>query len=134
MRKDGRTSSLLSGTARLGEKVPVPHDGYVRAGSSTKTFTAVVVLQLVAEGKVALDEPIETYFPGVVRGEGIDGRKITVRQLLQHVSGLPNYTECIGLEDFAKIQHKFFHPHDLLAAAPAHPAEFASGLSLFFNL
>ncbi|MFF7493461.1 serine hydrolase domain-containing protein [Streptomyces rubiginosohelvolus] len=127
VRKDGRTSSLVSGSARLGERAPVPHDGYVRAGSNTKTFTAVVVLQLVAEGKVALDEPIETYLPGVVRGEGIDGRKITVRQLLQHTSGLPNYTEHIGLEDFARIQHKFFHPHDLLTAALAHPAEFAPG-------
>ncbi|MFE7142534.1 serine hydrolase domain-containing protein [Streptomyces sp. NPDC057644] len=127
VRKDGRTSSLVSGSARLGKQVPVPHDGYVRAGSNTKTFTAVVVLQLVAEGKVALDEPIETYLPGVVRGEGIDGRKITVRQLLQHTSGLPNYTEHIGLENFAKIQHKFFQPHDLLTAALAQPADFAPG-------
>ncbi|NEE39097.1 beta-lactamase family protein, partial [Streptomyces sp. SID7982] len=64
VRKDGRTSSLVSGSARLGEQAPVPHDGYVRAGSNTKTFTAVVVLQLVAEGKVVLDEPVETYLPG----------------------------------------------------------------------
>ncbi|MGW3436252.1 serine hydrolase domain-containing protein [Streptomyces bacillaris] len=127
VRKDGRTSSLVSGSAQLGGKAPVPHDGYVRAGSNTKTFTAVVVLQLVAEGKVELDEPIETYLPGVVRGQGIDGRKITVRQLLQHTSGLPNYTEHIGLEHFEKVQHKFFHPHDLLAAALAHPADFAPG-------
>ncbi|MFE7535815.1 serine hydrolase domain-containing protein [Streptomyces rhizosphaericola] len=127
VRKDGRTSSLVSGSARLGGKAPVPHDGYVRAGSNTKTFTAVVVLQLVAEGKVELDEPIETYLPGVVRGQGIDGRKITVRQLLQHTSGLPNYTEHIGLEHFEKVQHKFFHPHDLLATALAHPADFAPG-------
>ncbi|MCR8940586.1 beta-lactamase family protein [Streptomyces sp. OUCMDZ-4982] len=127
VRKDGRTSSLVSGSARLGEKVPVPHDGYVRAGSNTKTFTAVVVLQLVAEGKVELDEPIETYLPGVVRGRGIDGRKITVRQLLQHTSGLPNYTAHIGLEDFGKVQHTFFHPHDLLTAALARPADFAPG-------
>ncbi|MFD4019023.1 serine hydrolase domain-containing protein [Streptomyces sindenensis] len=127
VRKDGRTSSLVSGSARLGEQAKVPRDGYVRAGSNTKTFTAVVVLQLVGEGKVALDEPIETYLPELVRGEGIDGRKITVRQLLQHTSGLPNYTEHIGLENFARIQHKFFHPHDLLAAALAHPAEFAPG-------
>ncbi|MFJ9048637.1 serine hydrolase [Streptomyces bacillaris] len=127
VRKDGRTSSLVSGSARLGEKVPVPHDGYVRAGSNTKTFTAVVVLQLVAEGKVELDGPVETYLPGVVRGKGINGRKITVRQLLQHTSGLPNYTEHIGLEDFGKVQHKFFHPHDLLTTALAHPAEFAPG-------
>ncbi|MFH9590152.1 serine hydrolase domain-containing protein [Streptomyces luteogriseus] len=125
--KNGHTVSVVAGSARLGKQVPVPPDGYVRAGSNTKTFTAVVVLQLVAEGKVALDEPIETYLPGLVRGEGIDGHDITVRQLLQHTSGLPNYTEHIGLENFAKIQHTFFHPHDLLKAALAHPAKFPPG-------
>ncbi|MFB8246052.1 serine hydrolase [Streptomyces sp. NPDC055952] len=60
VRKDGRTRSLVAGSARLGMQVPVLRDGYVRAGSNTKTFTAVVVLQLVAEGKVRLDEPVET--------------------------------------------------------------------------
>ncbi|MFF0885507.1 serine hydrolase domain-containing protein [Streptomyces sp. NPDC003456] len=93
--------------------MPVPRDGYVRAGSNTKTFTAVVVLQLVAEGKVRLDEPVETYLPGVVRGEGIDGRDITVRRLLQHTSGLPNCTDHLDLEDFGDVQHRFFHPHEL---------------------
>ncbi|MYR94479.1 MULTISPECIES: serine hydrolase domain-containing protein [unclassified Streptomyces] len=125
--KNGRSASLVAGSSRLGRQVPVPRDGQVRAGSNTKTFTAIVVLQLVAEGRVRLDEPVETYLPGLVRGDGIDGRRITVRQLLQHTSGLPNYTEHIGLEDFEKVQHKFFHPHDLLEAALAHPAKFAPG-------
>jgi D-alanyl-D-alanine carboxypeptidase len=125
--KGGRTTTLVAGSSRLGRQVPVPPDGAVRAGSNTKTFTAIVVLQLVAEGKVVLDAPIERYLPGVVRGDGINGAKITVRQLLQHTSGLPNYTEHIGLEDFEKVQHKFFQPHDLLAAALAHPAKFAPG-------
>ncbi|MFJ8543329.1 serine hydrolase domain-containing protein [Streptomyces sp. NPDC093586] len=125
--KDGRETSLVAGSSRLDRQVPVPHDGQVRAASNTKTFTAVVVLQLVAEGKVELDAPVETYLPGLVRGEGIDGRRITVRQLLQHTSGIPNYTEYIGVESFEKVQHRFFQPHDLLAAALAHPAKFAPG-------
>ncbi|MGA5807440.1 serine hydrolase domain-containing protein [Streptomyces cellulosae] len=78
--KDGRTTSLVAGSSRLGRQVPVPRDGQVRAGSNTKTFTAVVVLQLVAEGKVHLDAPVERYLPGLVRGEGVDARKITVRR------------------------------------------------------
>ncbi len=121
------STSLVAGSARLDRRVPVPRDGRVRAGSNTKTFTAVVVLQLVAEGKVELDAPIEKYLPGLVRGEGIDGHAITVRQLLQHTSGLPNYTAYLGVENFEDVQHKFFQPHDLLAAALAHPAEFAPG-------
>ncbi|MCS7477803.1 serine hydrolase domain-containing protein [Umezawaea endophytica] len=127
--RNGRTTSLVAGSSRIDKQVPVPRDGYVRAGSGTKTFTAVVVLQLVAEGKVDLDASIETYLPGLVRGEDIDPTKITVRHLLQHTSGLPNYTAHIGLDNFQKIQHKFFQPHDLLAAALAHPADFAPGTS-----
>lgn len=123
----GGSTSLVAGSARLDRRVPVPRDGRVRAGSNTKTFTAVVVLQLVAEGKVGLDAPIEEYLPGLVRGEGIDGHAITVRQLLQHTSGLPNYTAYLGVENFEDVQHKFFQPHDLLAAALAHPADFAPG-------
>ena len=45
-------------------------DGEVRIGSNTKTFVAVVVMQMVQEGKVGLDEPIETYLPGLIKGEG----------------------------------------------------------------
>ncbi|MFB9690700.1 serine hydrolase domain-containing protein [Amycolatopsis plumensis] len=121
--RGGRTESLVAGSARLGGRVPVPVDGRVRAGSNTKTFIAVVVLQLVAEGKVALDAPIERYLPGLVPG----GAAITVRQLLQHTSGLPNYTEYLGLEDIAKLRHRYFQPHELLAVAFAHPAKFAPG-------
>lgn len=68
----------------------------MRIGSNTKTFVATVVLQLVAEGKVKLDEPIDRYLPGVLRGNGNDGTRITVRQLLQHTSGLPDYLEKMG--------------------------------------
>ena len=42
---------------------------------------------------------METYLPGLLKGEGIDASKITVRQLLQHTSGLPEYTDQTGHED-----------------------------------
>ncbi|WP_158891611.1 serine hydrolase domain-containing protein [Amycolatopsis anabasis] len=64
-----------------------PNDAF-RIASQTKTFTAAVVVQLVDEGKVALDAPIERYLPGVVAGNGYDGNRITVRQLLQQTSGI----------------------------------------------
>ncbi|MEU1663402.1 serine hydrolase domain-containing protein [Streptomyces sparsogenes] len=59
-----------------------------RAGSVTKTFVATVVLQLAEERRLALDDTVDTYLPGLVRGHGNDGRKITLRQLLTHTSGL----------------------------------------------
>ncbi|MFE4482246.1 serine hydrolase domain-containing protein, partial [Kitasatospora sp. NPDC056789] len=87
--RDGRTRTYTAGVGDLATGAKVPTDGQIRIGSNTKPFTAVVVLQLVAEGKVGLDSPVETYLPGLLRGDGIDGRGITVRQLLQHTSGLP---------------------------------------------
>ncbi|CAM5246385.1 D-alanyl-D-alanine carboxypeptidase [Streptomyces spiroverticillatus] len=63
-----------------------------RIGSLTKTFTATVVLQLEAEGRLSLDDRVEKWLPGVVRGNGHDGSRITLRQLLQHTSGIYNYT------------------------------------------
>ncbi len=123
--RDGYHRNYTAGVAdvRTGARVPV--DGQVRAASNTKAFTATVVLQLVGEGRVALDAPVERYLPGLVRGEGIDGRRITVRQLLQHTSGLPNYTEFLG--DFATYRHAHLRPRALLDLALAHRAVFAPG-------
>ncbi|MFE3191728.1 serine hydrolase domain-containing protein [Nocardia sp. NPDC059240] len=82
---------LTAGKGDLSTGAPMPEDGRVRIGSNTKTFVATVVLQLVGEGRVELDAPIERYLPGVVHGNGNDGNRVTVRQLLQHTSGLPDY-------------------------------------------
>src|SRR5690242_2957566 len=84
----GRTRTYIAGVGDLATGAKVPEDGQVRVGSNTKTFTAVVVLQLVAEGKIRLDAPVDVYLRGLVRGDGIDGRDITVRHLLQQTSGL----------------------------------------------
>lgn len=102
----------------------MPVDGRVRIGSNTKTFTAVVVLQLVGEGKVELDKSVEKYLPGLVRGVGVgdkkvDGREITVRELLQHTSGIPEYGEYI---DDDIIRRRYAQPRDLLDIALQHPA------------
>ncbi|MFI6056117.1 serine hydrolase domain-containing protein [Streptomyces violascens] len=86
---DGTSSWALSaGTGIINTNRPIQPTDHYRIGSQTKTFTASVVLQLVDEGKVSLDAPIEKYLPGVVDGNGYDGNTIMVRQLLQHTSGI----------------------------------------------
>jgi hypothetical protein len=80
-RRDGHTHDYTAGVADLKTKARVPVDGQVRIGSNTKTFTAVTLLQLVGEGKIDLDRPVETYLPKLIRGDGIDGRHITGRRL-----------------------------------------------------
>lgn len=123
----GRTRSYTAGVGDLATGAAVPVNGRVRIASNTKTFTAVVVLQLVAEGRVDLDAPIETYLPGRVRGDGIDGRTISVRQLLQHTSGLPDYVT----PEFVDPANRFrvWQPGELLALALAQPALFTPGTS-----
>ncbi|MGW3726013.1 serine hydrolase domain-containing protein [Streptomyces sp. NPDC000851] len=59
--------------------------------STSKTFVATVVLQLAGEGRLSLNDTVEDWLPGVVSGNGNEGGTITVRQLLQHTSGLFNY-------------------------------------------
>ncbi|MFB7476546.1 serine hydrolase domain-containing protein [Kitasatospora sp. NPDC056184] len=122
--RTGRTRTYTAGVGDLATGAKVPGDGQVRIGSNTKTFTAVVALQLVGEGKVDLDATVDTYLPGLVRGDGIDGRHITVRQLLQHTSGLPEYEGYISEAD---IRNRYFEPRDILDIAFQHKADFAPG-------
>ncbi|WP_425461435.1 serine hydrolase domain-containing protein [Kitasatospora viridis] len=122
--RDGRTHSYTAGVGDVATGAKVPVDGQIRIGSNTKTFTAVVVLQLVAEGKIGLDTSVDTYLPGLLRGDGIDGRNITVRQLLQHTSGLPEYVNTDAILTGPK---RYYEPRDLLDAALAQKAHFAPG-------
>ena len=73
----GRVTETRSGVGDVTTGTPYPRDAKFRAGSITKTFVATVVLQLAAEGKVDLDAPVERYLPGLITGNGNDGRKIT---------------------------------------------------------
>ena len=125
----GESAGVAVGKGNLETGQAPPMDGEVRIGSNTKTFVAVVVMQMVQEGRVGLDEPIETYLPGLIRGEGIDGSKITVRQLLQHTSGLPEHTDYYFSSNAAaleNIQH-YIPARDLLDVALSKPAAFEPG-------
>ena len=81
-----------SGVADIRTGAPMPLAGSFRIGSDTKTFVSVVALQLVGEGRLSLDDPVERWLPGVVSGNGNDGSAVTIRMLLQHTNGLHNYT------------------------------------------
>ncbi|MEU9144929.1 serine hydrolase domain-containing protein [Streptomyces sp. NPDC048349] len=128
--RDGRTRTYTAGAGDLATGSKVPEDGQVRIGSTTKTFTAVVVLQLAAEGKIDLDTSVDTYLPGVVRGEDIDGSRITVRRLLQHTSGLPEYEHLVG-DDI--LRGRYFEPRELLDIALRHKADFAPGTTWAYS-
>ncbi|EPH44120.1 putative D-alanyl-D-alanine carboxypeptidase [Streptomyces aurantiacus JA 4570] len=82
---------------------------------------ATVVLQLVGEGKIKLDDSVDHYLPGLIRTEHYDGRKITVRQLLQHTSGLPDYLEAPFWEDLEAHRWDHFEPLETVKQALALP-------------
>ncbi|MFE9427005.1 serine hydrolase domain-containing protein [Kitasatospora sp. NPDC006697] len=104
-----------------------------RIGSTTKTFVATVMLQLVAEQRVGLDDPVEQWLPGLVDGNGYDGSRITVRQLLGQTSGIYNYVLTKTMLDDATgtpfLQHRFDHysPEQLVRLALTSPPAFAPG-------
>ncbi|TDD96058.1 serine hydrolase domain-containing protein [Actinomadura rubrisoli] len=103
---------------------------HFRAGSNTKTYVATVILQLVAEGRIGLGDSVDKWLPGLVQGNGNDGKKITVRHLLQHTSGLYNYTEDLPFGTEADFQaHRFDHhtPAELVGMALKHRPSFEPG-------
>jgi D-alanyl-D-alanine carboxypeptidase len=123
--RDRRGSSVLtSGVADVQSQAPVRGDSRFRIGSMTKPFVATVVLQLVGEHRVALDAPVERYLPGVIRGPGGDGRTITVRQLLQHTSGLPDYLSFLKPQDILKDPLAHHDTRNLVNLALANPPTF----------
>ncbi|HEV2824923.1 MAG TPA: serine hydrolase domain-containing protein, partial [Actinomycetota bacterium] len=81
---DGATIRRVSGVGNLRTGQPPRPVQTFRVASQTKAFVATVVLQLVAAGKVGLDDPVSRHLPRLLP----DGDRITVRQLLNHTSGL----------------------------------------------
>jgi D-alanyl-D-alanine carboxypeptidase len=104
-----------------------------RIGSTTKTFVATVVLQLVAEHRLRLDDPVERWLPGVVRGNGQDGRRVTIREMLGQTSGIFDYQGDSTLQKQSVgtpfLVHRFdqYTPDQLVRIAMAHPSPFAPG-------
>jgi D-alanyl-D-alanine carboxypeptidase len=92
------------GTRTADSTDPVPWNAHFRIASTTKTFVATVVLQLVAEKRLSLADTVEHWLPGVVAGNGNDGSRITVLDLLRQTSGLYDYIDDPEIQD-ALINH-----------------------------
>ena len=88
---DGATWTGAVGTADLDAGEAMSPEQPTKIASVTKTFTATVILQLVGEGVVGLDDPLEDWVPGVPGGD-----EIAIRHLLEHSSGIPDYTTTLG--------------------------------------
>ncbi len=133
--RDARgTWSEAVGTGDLRTGEPRSERDRYRVGSITKTFVATVLLQLEAEDRLSLDDTVDEWLPGVVEGNGHDGGRVTLRQLLNHTSGISDYT---ADEEFVRahfLKDGFFEhrydtvtPRELVAIAMTHEPDFAPG-------
>ncbi len=93
------------GMRDLENELPVTEDTLFGIGSSTKAFTAVLLLSQVEEGKLALDKPVQDYWPGFILEDGVAASMITARDLLSHRAGLPRYDATFMFHPMLNPQH-----------------------------
>jgi len=124
VRAGGRTTRLTAGYGALRSKRPMRAGDRFRVGSITKSFVATVVLQLVAEHSLTLEDPVARWLPGLVP----DGERITVRQLLNHTSGLFAFgADRDFVTQASRDPLRVWAPREIIAIATAHPPMFAPG-------
>jgi D-alanyl-D-alanine carboxypeptidase len=113
-----------AGLASREQKLRLRTTDRFRIASITKTFVATLVLQLAGEGRLGLDDPVERRLPGVVP----NGGAITLRELLNHTSGLFDYTDDPTFEAAVTSEPgRSWAPRELIAFATAQPALFSPG-------
>lgn len=129
VRGPGGTWEQAFGDADLAAREPATTDMHQRIASITKTFVGTLVLQLAAEGKLALDDPIDNYVPHVP-----NGTRISLRQLITMSSGIPNYSddESWGLR-FLGDPGAPWTADDLLSYTWHMPASFPPGTNMEYS-
>jgi D-alanyl-D-alanine carboxypeptidase len=122
--EDG-VEQAASGVADLRTGRPMQPGLNYRAGSVTKPFVATVVLQLVAEGRLSLSDTVERWLPGILPY----GDQVTIRQLLNHTSGVPDYViePLVRLYTFPHGRFRAWTPQELVALIADQPPDYPPG-------
>ncbi|MDQ4214858.1 serine hydrolase domain-containing protein [Microbacterium capsulatum] len=109
---------------------PMTTDVYQRVGSITKPFTGTLTMQLVADGRIGLDDPISKYVDGVPNGD-----KVTIRMLADMTSAVTSYTKDDGWQKiFFSEPTKVWTPDELLKAGLSlKPQDFAPGTAFDYS-
>ncbi|MDJ0840138.1 MAG: serine hydrolase domain-containing protein [Acidobacteriota bacterium] len=121
----------VAGLADIVTQRAMRPDAAADAGSITKTFTAALVFMLIQEGKLSLDDTLDTWIPDFPRAA-----EITVRMLLGHTSGIFDYTESeTFFQDLVASfgQNQAITPEELLAYARDRPFVFEPGLGWSYS-
>ena len=131
VRQGDRSYTVTAGYAEKADKTPMRAGDIFPIGSTTKTFTAVLVMRLVAQGKIALDDPVSKYLPGLLP----DGTRITIRELLSHTSGLPEFVDDpLFLAPYMRGDFGYaWTPKQMVAFAAASPLAFVPGTKFSYS-
>src|SRR3984957_20294246 len=127
---DNPIISVFAGNNGLSDAKPIGPDTLFDIGSNTKEFTAALVLKLEADGRLSLDDTIGRWLPQYPAW-----KDVTIRSLLQMVSGIPNYSETveIGEIEVAHIHHQF-SARDLIGFVdPRNGNHFPAGAGWFYS-
>lgn len=125
--KDGKTVFRKAyGAANVDAKTPLTPGTVLRLGSITKQFTAVAILMLADQGKLALNDPITRFFPDYPTG----GKVITIEHLLTHTSGIASYT---SKPDYVATMAKDLTVAQMIDGFKNDPLEFEPGTEFSYN-
>jgi D-alanyl-D-alanine carboxypeptidase len=116
-----------AGEGNIDPATPMRAEDTFRAGSIVKTFVSAAILELAEEGKLALDDTLPAVLPEGVVARVADADRITVRMLLNHTSGIPEYED----EEFDRMvgadPHRVWKVEELLERSAAQPRQFEPG-------
>jgi D-alanyl-D-alanine carboxypeptidase len=119
-----------AGYADVAARVTMRAADRYRIASVSKAFVSVVILQLEAEGKLDIDNTVESWVPGVVP----NGSAISLRQLMNHTSGLYDYVADPGFaNEILANPSRSWQPSELLAHGLSHPPLFAPGANWSYS-
>ena len=127
----GTVHRTAVGVADRGTRKAIANADRFRIGSITKTFSAVVLLQLVDEGKLKLDSSVNRYLPGLLPDD-----RITVRHVLSHRSGLYDYTNDMFADTvpgFEAVRTKVFTYRQLVKRSLRHARTGAPGAAYSYS-
>ncbi len=125
--RDGKTVYRgAAGLADVATKVPLKPDDVLRIGSVTKQFTAVAILMLLDEGKLALGDDVSKYIPSFPS----KGKPVTIEHLLTHTAGIPSFTD---QQDYAFARHLPATPAQVLDRFKDLPLKFEPGTRFSYS-
>ncbi|UED88445.1 beta-lactamase family protein [Streptomyces profundus] len=127
---DGALSEVV-GERELGSGQPMDTDARFRVGSVTKSFSAVVLLQLVEEGAAGLDDPVNDHLPGLLPDD-----RITLRHVLSHRSGLWDYSNDMFAQTvpgFEAVRNEVYTLQELVGLSTAEPLTVEPGSAYAYS-